>query len=102
MLFFSQQAPDLDVELILRLAKQVATTRTRKTRVNAANQAVAIDEQRCRPGIPIDQLRELCIRLVRIAAQQYRKLQPVLFYEGTQAGRILELLGLFERERNNP
>src|SRR5512135_1735827 len=100
-LFLRQQAPHLDVELLLRLAEKFAAPGTWKTGVNASHQTPAIYEKSGRPGIPVDQLREFGVRLVRVAAQQHRELQPVLLRKRTQASRILELIGLFERKRNN-
>src|SRR5690348_13893461 len=58
-LLFRQQSPRFDVEFVLRLAVQVAASRTGKTGVNPAHLAFAIDEQGCRPGIPILQLVQL-------------------------------------------
>src|ERR1039457_2837492 len=67
-----------------------------ETRMNAADAAIAPQEEGGREGVQVHGLGEFGLELFDFARQQHRVLDAVPFDKGLQARGVLQLIGLFK------
>jgi hypothetical protein len=63
-----------------------------KSRVNLLDATVTAQNERGRPAVEMVGLGDLFIKLIRCSGDQDCIGQPILFYKGPKAGRVLELI----------